>query len=204
MNELAIGLLGALLATNQPQAVSNVIQAQTGVAINLAVSPEEKELREVMIADDAAQDEVNQWLHDYDSQADTNKTAAASAALSLRIKARFGKVRDAYDNFLQRHPESAHGFLAYGSFLNDIGDEEGAHLQYENSLQLDPKNPAVSVALVMSNRKFTPLIILLSFQSLQHFILTHFGAKAMPPRMADWAGSLVTSVACLDQKPNWQ
>ncbi len=157
MNELAIGLLGALLATNQPQAVSNVIQAQTGVAINLAVSPEEKELREVMIADDAAQDEVNQWLHDYDSQADTNKTAAASAALSLRIKARFGKVRDAYDNFLQRHPESAHGFLAYGSFLNDIGDEEGAHLQYENSLQLDPKNPAVWNNLANYYGEYSPV-----------------------------------------------
>ena len=29
------------------------------------------------------------------------------------------------------------------AFLNDIGDEEGAKVQYENSRQLDPKNPAV-------------------------------------------------------------
>ena len=143
MNELAIGLLGALLATNQPQAVSNVIQQQAGVAVDIAATPAEKELREVMLADDAAQDDVNGWLREYDSQSDTNKTAAASAALNARIKARFDKVRGAYENFLQRHPESAHGFLAYGSFLNDTGDEEGAHLQYENSKQLDPKNPAV-------------------------------------------------------------
>ena len=143
MNELTIGLLGALLATNQPQAVSNVIQQQTGVAVDIAVSPAEKELREVMLADDAAQDDVNGWLRDYDAQSDTNKTAAASAALNGRIRARFDKVRAAYENFLQRHPDSAHGFLAYGSFLNDTGDEEGAHLQYENSKQLDPKNPAV-------------------------------------------------------------
>ena len=143
MNELTIGLLGALLATNQPQAVSNIIQQQTGVAVDIAVSPEEKELREVMLADDAAQDDVNGWLREYDLQSDTNKTAAASAALNARIKARLDRVRGAYDNFLQRHPENAHGFLAYGSFLNDTGDEEGAHLQYENSMQLDPKNPAV-------------------------------------------------------------
>jgi cytochrome c-type biogenesis protein CcmH/NrfG len=143
VNELAIGLLGALLATNQPQAVSNVIQQQAGVAVDIAATPAEKELREVMLADDAAQDDVNGWLREYDSQSDTNKTAAASAALNARIKARFDKVRGAYENFLQRHPESAHGFLAYGSFLNDTGDEEGAHLQYENSKQLDPKNPAV-------------------------------------------------------------
>jgi tetratricopeptide (TPR) repeat protein len=142
VNDLTIGLLGALLATNQPLAVSNIIQQQTGVAIEVAASPEEKELREVMMADDAAQDEVNEWLRNFDSQSTTNR-AEASAALNVRIKARFERVRSAYDNFLIRHPNSAHGCLAYGSFLNDIGDEEGAHLQYENSMQLDPKNPAV-------------------------------------------------------------
>ena len=142
MNDLTIGLLGALLATNQPQAVSNVIQQQVGVAVEVTTSPAEKELREVMLSDDAAQAEVNGWLHDFDSQSSTNK-AAASAALNARIKQRFDRVRSAYDNFLLRHPDSAHGCLAYGSFLNDIGDEEGAHLQYENSKQLDPNNPAV-------------------------------------------------------------
>ena len=157
MNNLTIGLLSALLATNQPQAVSNVIQQQTGVAVDIAVSPEEKELREVMLADDAAQDDVNGWLREFDSQAETNQTAAASAALNARIKARFGKVRGAYENFLQRHPESAHGFLAFGSFLNDTGDEEGAHLQYENSKQLDPKNPAVWNNLANYYGEYSPV-----------------------------------------------
>ncbi len=142
MNDLTIGLLGALLATNQPLAVSNVIQQQTGVAIEVAADPAERELREVMMDDDAAQDEVNQWLHDFDSQSVTNR-AEATAALNERIKARLNRVRTAYENFLSRHPDSAHGCLAFGSFLNDIGDEEGAHLQYENSKQLDPNNPAV-------------------------------------------------------------
>jgi tetratricopeptide (TPR) repeat protein len=142
VSDLTIGLLSALLATNQPQAVSNVIEQQTGVAVDIATDPAEKELREVMMSDDAAQDEVNQWLHDFDSQSSTNR-AAASAALNQRITARFDRVRSAYENFLLNHPNSAHGCLAYGSFLNDIGDEEGAHLQYENALQLDPKNPAV-------------------------------------------------------------
>ena len=157
MNNLTIGLLSALLATNQPQAVSNVIQQQTGVAVDIAVSPEETELREVMLADDAAQDDVNGWLREFDSQAETNQTAAASAALNARIKARFGKVRGAYENFLQRHPESAHGFLAFGSFLNDTGDEEGAHLQYENSRQLDPNNPAVWNNLANYYGEFSPV-----------------------------------------------
>ena len=142
MNDLTIGLLGALLATNQPLAVSNVIQQHTGVAIEVAATPADRELREVMLADDAAQDEVNGWLHSFDSQSSTNK-ATTSAALNERIKTRLDKVRGAYENFLHNHPNHARGYLAYGSFLNDIGDEEGAHLQYENSRQLDPKNPAV-------------------------------------------------------------
>jgi len=142
VNDLTIGLLGALLATNQPLAVSNVIQQHTGVAIEVAATPADRELREVMLADDAAQDEVNGWLHSFDSQSSTNK-ATTSAALNERIKTRLDKVRGAYENFLHNHPNHARGYLAYGSFLNDIGDEEGAHLQYENSRQLDPKNPAV-------------------------------------------------------------
>ena len=67
MNDLTIGLLGALLATNQPLAVSNVIQQQTGVAVEVAADPETRELREVMLADDAAQDEANAWLHAFDA-----------------------------------------------------------------------------------------------------------------------------------------
>lgn len=156
MNELTIGLLGALLATNQPQAVSNVIHEQTGVAIEVAAAPAEKELREVMMADDAAQDEVNEWIRNFDSQSSTNK-AVESAALNVRIKARLDRVRGAYDNFLLKHPDSAHGCLAYGSFLNDIGDEEGAHLQYENSRQIDPKNPAVWNNLANYYGEYSPV-----------------------------------------------
>ena len=132
MNELTIGLLGALLATNQPLAVSNVLQQQAGVTVDIAANPAERELREVMLADDNAQDEVNGWLRDFDSQSSTNKVAAATA-LNQRIKARFDRVRSAYENFIRNHPDNAHACLAYGSFLNDIGDEDSAHLQYENS-----------------------------------------------------------------------
>ena len=142
MNELTLGLLGALLATNQPAAVSNVIHEHTGVTIAVAASPADRELREVMLADDAAQDEVSQWIHAFDAQTFTNKTEAGQA-LNARIKIRFDRVRSNYDNFLHNHPDHAHGHLAYGSFLNDIGDEDTAVTEYEESRKLDPKNPAV-------------------------------------------------------------
>ena len=55
--------------------------------------------------------------------------------------ARLDAVRNGYEDFLRRHPDSAHGYLAYGSFLNDIGDEEGAVGQYEKSRSSTRKIP---------------------------------------------------------------
>ena len=56
MSDLTIGLLSALLATNQPQAVSNLVQEQTGVAVTVPDTndPEEAGLQQLMIAADAA------------------------------------------------------------------------------------------------------------------------------------------------------
>jgi tetratricopeptide (TPR) repeat protein len=65
--------------------------------------------------------------------------------------------RKNYERFLRNHPDSAHGFLAYGSFLNDIGDEEGSKVQYENSKQLDPKNPAVWNNLANYYGEYSPV-----------------------------------------------
>jgi tetratricopeptide (TPR) repeat protein len=142
MNQLLIGLVGALLATNQPQAVSNLVQEHIGVSVPLVNvnDPEEKQLRDLMIADDAALAEVNGWIST-NTIARTNTPALQ--VFNQRILARLDVQKHGYESFLRNHPDSARGFLAYGSFLNDIGEEEAAKVQYENSKQLDPKNPAV-------------------------------------------------------------
>ena len=142
MSDLTIGLLSALLATNQPQAVSNLVQQQTGISVTVpdAHDPEDAGLRQLMAADDDAMSEINEWI----STNSINPTNTfAVQALNSRIHTRLEGLKDGYQTFLRNHPDSAHGFLAYGSFLNDIGDEEGACVQFENSKQLDPKNPAV-------------------------------------------------------------
>src|SRR5260370_40669420 len=69
----------------------------------------------------------------------------------------FGPVRKGYEDFLQQHPGSAYGYLAYGSFLNDLGEEYEASLQYEKSRQLDPKNPAVWNNLANYYGEFSPV-----------------------------------------------
>ena len=142
MSDLTLGLLSALLATNQPVAVSNLVAEHTGVALPIVDvnDPAERELHQLMINDDAALDEINSWISTNQiPRTDTNSLAL----LNTRIHIRLDTVKHDYETFLRNHPDSARGFLAYGTFLNDTGDEDGAKTQYENSKQLNPKNPAV-------------------------------------------------------------
>jgi tetratricopeptide (TPR) repeat protein len=143
VNDLTIGLLSALLATNQPQAVSNIIQQDTGVSVPIINpnDPAEKELLQLMTEDDAALAEVDKWIQENNAFA-AQGAGASKADLNEKIRARFDPVKKKYEDFLKRHPDSARGHLAYGSFLNDIGDEDDAMLQNETALELDPKNPA--------------------------------------------------------------
>lgn len=143
MNELLIGLVGALIATNQPLAVSNLIQQNVGVSVSLVNpnAPEEKELTRLMAEDDAAMDEVDKWIRDNNAFA-AQGAGESKEELNRRILARLDLVRKDYEDFLRRYPNFARGHLAYGSFLNDIGKEAEAGAQYETASQLDPKNPA--------------------------------------------------------------
>ena len=144
MDSLLAGLVGALLATNQPAAVSNVIYQRTGEAIPLvsANDPVEREFREVMIKDDKAQQEVDRWI------VENNKFAEAGAGvpkreLNARIMKRFESVRQAYEDFLKRHPDNARAHLAFASFLDDINDQEESKNQMEKARELNPGDPAV-------------------------------------------------------------
>jgi cytochrome c-type biogenesis protein CcmH/NrfG len=156
VSDLTIGILSALLATNQPAAISNVIQQQTGITVPVVDEndPTEKELHVLMVDDDAALAEVNDWIST-NAIPQTNKVARL--AFQSHINERLDVVKKEYDHFLRNHPDSARGFLAYGSYLNDIGDESGAAVEYENSRQLDPKNPAVWNNLANYYGEFGPI-----------------------------------------------
>ena len=143
MNELLIGLVGALIATNQPLAVSNLIQQNAGVSVTIVNpnDPAEKELAQLMAEDDAAVTEVDKWIQGNNAFA-AQGAGESKEALNRRIRARLEPVHKEYEDFLRRYPDFARGHLAYGSFLNDIGEEEAAGAQYRKAAQLDPKNPA--------------------------------------------------------------
>ena len=143
MNEFLIGLVSTLAATNQPLAVSNLIQQHAGVSISIPNpnDPAEKELHQLMVEDDAAMAEVDKWIRDNDAFA-AQGAGEPREALNARIMARLNTVRSNYEVFLQRYPDFARGHLAYASFLNNINDEKGGMLENEKARQLDPKDPA--------------------------------------------------------------
>lgn len=144
MSDLLIGLLSALMATNHPAAVSNLVKQTTGAEVNVPDpnDPVEREYRKIMEDDDAALDEVDKWIQE--NKAFAEKGASVSAAeLNARIKERLRPVRTEYEDFLQRHPDHARAHVAYGNFLSDIQDEDNAVKEWEKGKALDPKNPGV-------------------------------------------------------------
>jgi tetratricopeptide (TPR) repeat protein len=143
VTELFIGLLGSLLATNPVLAASNVVAKTTGISVPVVDpnDPVERAFQKILEDDDAAQTEVDQWIRE--EQAFQEQGAAKPAGtLNARIEQRFEGVVRAYDDFLLRHPNHARARLAYGSFLNDTGEDYEAMRQWEKAREADPRNPA--------------------------------------------------------------
>ncbi len=146
MRSIFLGLLGAVLAASQvATAATNHVAATTnrspGIMANVN-DPVEREFKRLMDADDEAQAEADEWIRDNDAAAARGATVPR-ADLNRRIRERFQPIRTAYEDFLKRHPDHARARVAYGSFLNDLQDEEGAQEQWEKALALNAKDPAV-------------------------------------------------------------
>ena len=143
MNDLLIGALSALLATNQPAALSNLVKSVTGVAVSVPdkSDPIEAEYQKLMEADDLAQAEVDEWIKENNAFA-AKGAGVDRATLNARIEKRFAPIRKGYEDFIAKHPKHAGALLAYGSFLNDIADEAAAHDYWERARLADPANPA--------------------------------------------------------------
>ncbi|MGD0812666.1 MAG: hypothetical protein ABSA83_03600 [Verrucomicrobiota bacterium] len=143
MTNLFIGLLGVALATNAPATASPPASAVTGARSHAANTndPVEKAYRKILQDDDAAEQDVLKWSDDAES---FSRAGAGDPGITLnaRIRQRLKGIKAEYEEFLAQHPKHANARLAYGSFLNDTHDEEGAVAQWEQARQLDPTNPA--------------------------------------------------------------
>jgi tetratricopeptide (TPR) repeat protein len=144
VSSLLIGLLSVAVATNQAVAVSNLVTQATGISVVVPDpnDPVEQEFKKLEADDDAAQAEVDSWIKE--NIVFTAKGAGIPAKeLNRRIMKRFESVRTGYEDFIKRHPNHVGARLAYASFLDDIGDEEGQVEHLEKARELDPKDPAV-------------------------------------------------------------
>ena len=144
MSNLLIGVLGAMLASNQPAALSNMVTQATGISVSAinTNNPIEQELEKIEDEDDSAQSEIDGWITQ-NQQFATNGAAIPNAELNRRIRERFENIRKEYLDFLQRHPDYAPARVAYASFLDDLGDEDGGYVQLLKARDLDPKLPSV-------------------------------------------------------------
>jgi len=139
VNSLIVGLLSALVATNQAAAVSNLVTQTTGLSVTVPDpnDPIEKQFKKLEEADDTAQAEVDVWIRE------NNEFAAKGAGLSeaemnRKILKRFAVVRQGYEDFIKLHPNHVKARIAFASFLDDIHDEDGEMEQLEkatNSIQ---------------------------------------------------------------------
>jgi tetratricopeptide (TPR) repeat protein len=144
VNKLLTGLLGALAALGQLPAAANDLVPTTNATV-AAPDPGdavEKEYKKLMADDDEAQGEVDEWIKD-NEKFTAQGAGVPSAEMSRRIRQRLAPIRSAYEDFIQRHPEHARARVAYGSFLNDLHDDDGAQEQWEKALALNQKDPAI-------------------------------------------------------------
>lgn len=133
---LGICLTGSFLAQAQKETVS---QAPTEEAAS--EDPITREYRQLLEMDDAALNEVDEWIRKA-NQTQDGVNDPSLINLPAKIEQRLKPVRKAYDEFIEKHPEHVGVRLAYASFLTDRGDEMAAAPHLVKATQLDPKNPA--------------------------------------------------------------
>jgi tetratricopeptide (TPR) repeat protein len=146
-------MLSIFVATNPPPVViSNEVHATTTTTTTTTTTsivapvtetndPVEVAYQKLLAEDDTAQSEVDRWIRDNQAFA-VNGGGAPNAELNRRIEERLKPIKQAYENFIAAHPDHARARVAYGSYLNDTGDEDGAKTQWEKGVELDPTNPA--------------------------------------------------------------
>jgi tetratricopeptide (TPR) repeat protein len=133
---VTIALLSGFQAVDADSASSP--PADSSVNTNTAM---QAAYRKVLLDDDAAQQDVLKWADDAQSFAKAGG-GYSGMTLDARIQERLKGIKAEYDDLIQHYPNFANARLAYGSFLNDIHDEEGAVEQWEKARVLAPTNPA--------------------------------------------------------------
>jgi tetratricopeptide (TPR) repeat protein len=142
---LAVGI-GLVLAFSVPAAENKAggraEKAETALAAGTTNAAADREYEKLLELDDAAQAEVDKWIRD-NQQFAAHGGGVPAPDLNLKIRERLRPVREAYEDFLRRHPNHSKARVAYASFLGDTSSEEEAQEQLEKALAIDTNNPAI-------------------------------------------------------------
>lgn len=143
MKLLILGLTAVLLAlANRAAAATPPAPSATNAAAAGTNDLVELEYERLLDMDDEAQAEVDKWI--LENQEFAAKGGGVPAKeLNRRIEKRFEPVRQAYEEFIRKHPNHSKALVAYASFLSDTKDEVAAREQLEKALLLDTNNPAI-------------------------------------------------------------
>jgi len=133
------------MSTNQPVAVSNFVTQTTGVSVEAVANandPAEKAYRQLLELDETTTEEIDKWIRDAQAMEAKTGASAPNITLNAKIRERLEGVKSGYEKFLEKNPKHVKGWLAFGSFLNEIGQETEAAAKWEKARELDPTDPA--------------------------------------------------------------
>ena len=140
VNILLIALLAAAVS-GEPETKTHLAPKKKVDAAAVEQDPVTKEYEKLIEKDEAALEQIEKIVAEF--EAFSSKGAPGPRGVFIaKIDAIIDGIKKDYESFLERNPKHVDGFLAYGSFLNETGDEEGAVVQWEKARELDPKNPS--------------------------------------------------------------
>lgn len=140
MNLLAALLLGLFLAEPAEAPKGKGVEAGKPVTKGEASDPIQQEYQKLLEMDEAALREFEKIMEE-GAAFERQGAPIPRAALIARIERAIEPVQKGYEEFVKKHPEHVDGRIAFGSFLQEIGDEAAAIEQLEKARELAPENP---------------------------------------------------------------
>jgi tetratricopeptide (TPR) repeat protein len=143
VNYFLIALLCGVFAASPEPRLKKAAKAPKAAAADgeQKKDPVEEAYEKLLEQDEAALKEVERLNAEFE-KFDPKGVAGSKAVLAGKINQTLDPVRKAYEDFLLKHSDHIDARIAYGSFLNELGEEEDAIVQWEKARSLDPKNPS--------------------------------------------------------------
>lgn len=141
MSLLGAVLLGLFLADPGAEAQKGKDERSAKSASEAEVKdPVQKEYQKLLEMDEASLREYEKIMEEA-TAFEAQGAPIPRAVLIARIDRAIEPVVKAYEEFVKKHPEHVDGRIAFGSFLQEIGDEAAAIEQLEKARDLAPENP---------------------------------------------------------------